>query len=242
MQKYQGYARLNSTALPCPSATIDVFYAGTVVHASIFSDNLVPPTARANPFTADADGYFYFYAPDGRYDVQLSGGVALTGLITTPYTWGDNALLGGAVDADITATQNLLAAETTLYQTTLPANTITPNKKRVRITSRGTFAANANQKRLRMKYGSTTIYDSTLVVNGGNWEVIGEVTRTTPNAQVSFAKGLVESPVGRVTIPLGLQRTTPAEAATSAVTVQTTAQGVATADIVHDQSYTEEGN
>lgn len=241
MQKYQGYARLNDSGMPCPLADIDVFYAGTVVAASIYSDNLVPPTVRANPFQADADGYFYFYAPDGRYDVQLSGGVAATGLIATPYTWGDNALLGGAVDADITPTQNSLAVETTLYSTALPANTITPNKKRVRITSRGTFAANANLKRLRMKYGSTTIYDSTLAASGGNWEVVGEVTRTTPSAQVSFAKGLVESPLG-VTIPLGLQRTAPAELATAAVTVQTTAQATATADIVHDQSYTEEQN
>jgi hypothetical protein len=240
MQKYQGYARLNSTSEPCPLATIDVFYAGTVVAASIYSDNLVPPTVRANPFTADADGYFYFYAPDGRYDVQLSGGAAITGLITTPYTWGDNALLGGAENADITATQNALAAETTLYSTTFPANTITPNKKRVRITSRGTFAANANAKRLRMKFGATTIYDSTLVVNGGNWEVVGEITRTTPAAQVSFAKALIQSE--NIAWPVGLQRTTPGEAATNAITVATTAQGVANADIVHDQSYTEEGN
>ena len=236
MQKYQGYARQNGVSTPAASAVIQVFYAGTVISAAIFSDNLVPPTARSNPFTTDADGFFYFYAPDGRYDVYLSGGP-----ITTPYTWFDIALLGGAENADITATQNALAAETALYTNTLPANTILPNLKRVRITSRGFFAANANLKRLRMKFGATTIYDSTLVVSGGAWEVIGEVTRTTPSAQTSFAKGLVQTGAG-VTIPLGLQRTTPAELATNPITVQTTAQATANADIVHDQSYTEEGN
>ena len=238
MQKYQDYARLNDVATPCPSATVNVYYAGTVVAATIYSDNLVPPTVRANPFTADPDGYFYFYAPDGRYDVNLSGGNALTGLIVTPYTWGDVALLGGAEDADITLVGNSLAAETTLYSTTIPANTLTPDKKRVRITSRGNFAANANAKRLRMKFGATTIYDSTLVVSGGNWEVVGEVTRTTGAAQTSFAKGLVEAPLG-TTVPLGLQRTTPAETLTNAVTVATTAQATANNDIVHDGSYTE---
>lgn len=240
MQKYQGYARLNDAATPCPAATINVYYAGTVVAATIYSDNLVPPTVRANPFTADADGYFYFYAPDGRYDVNFSGGNAVTGLIVTPYTWGDVALLGGAVDDDITPTQNALAAETTLYTAILPANTITPDKKRVRITSRGTFAANANSKRIRMKFGATTIYDSTLVVTGGNWEVKGEVTRLTGATQVAFAQGLVQTGTG--TIAAGLQRTAPAETLTNAVTVATTAQATANGDIVHDESYTQEEN
>lgn len=236
MQKYQGYARLNSSASPAPSCTVNVYYAGTVVAATIYSDNLVPPTVRANPFTADADGYFYFYAPDGRYDVNLSGGG-----ITTPYTWGDVALLGGAEDADITAVGNSLAAETTLYTTSLPANTITPNKKRVAITSRGTFASNSNDKRLRMKFGATTIYDSTISCVGGNWEVRGVVTRTTPTAQVAFAQGLVQ-PAAGVAVVTGLQRTAPAETLSGAVTVVTTGQATANNDIVHDASHTEVEN
>lgn len=241
MQKYQGYARLNDAATPCPGATINVYYAGTVVAVPIYSDNLVPPTVRANPFTADPDGYFYFYAPDGRYDVNFSGGSAITGLITTPYTWGDVALLGGAFDADVTPTSNSLAAETTLYTATLPADTITPDKKRVKITSRGTFASNANNKRLRMKFGATTIYDSTISCVGGNWEVRGEVTRLTGTTQVSFAKGLVQ-PAAGIAIPTGLQRTAPTETLSSAVTVATTAEATANNDVVHDASYTESLN
>lgn len=235
MQKFQGYARLNSSSSPAPSAIVTVYYAGTTVAASIYSDNLVPPTVRANPFTADADGYFYFYAPDGRYDVYLSGGT-----ITTPYTWGDIALLGGAEDASISSVANALAAETTLYTNTLPANIITPNKKRITITSRGTFAANANNKRLRMYFGATAIYDSTLAVNGGYWEVKGEVTRTSPTAQLSYARALVQSTT--TTFSAGLQRTTPAETLSNAVVVKTTGQATASSDIVHDSSYTEEEN
>jgi catechol 2,3-dioxygenase-like lactoylglutathione lyase family enzyme len=44
--------------------------------ASIFSDNT--GTVQANPFTNDSDGEFFFYAENGRYDVELTGPVTDT--------------------------------------------------------------------------------------------------------------------------------------------------------------------
>lgn len=64
-----------------PSATVDVFNAGTGTHSSIFSD--AGGTPLANPFTADTDGHWAFWANPGSYDVQFSG--ASVG-ITSPYT------------------------------------------------------------------------------------------------------------------------------------------------------------
>lgn len=84
MQRAFGYARILATALPAVNATVEVFDAGTANVSTIYDDNLAPPTARANPFTADANGFFFFYAANGRYDVRLSGGG-----IVAPYTWGD---------------------------------------------------------------------------------------------------------------------------------------------------------
>lgn len=46
--------------------------------ASIFSDNLAVPTAKANPFTNDADGELFFYAPNDEYEIILSGPVTET--------------------------------------------------------------------------------------------------------------------------------------------------------------------
>lgn len=71
-----------------------MYDAGTLIHADIFSDNLDPPTPRANPFTSDVDGYLAFYAANGRYDVRLSGAGAG---IPTPYTWGDILLADNGV-------------------------------------------------------------------------------------------------------------------------------------------------
>lgn len=65
-----------------PGATVTVYAQGTVTLSTIFSDST--GTAKANPFTADANGYWFFYAGNGRYDVKFSG----TG-ITTPFTIAD---------------------------------------------------------------------------------------------------------------------------------------------------------
>lgn len=85
MRRFLNYSRILSTGAPAPGCTVTVYLTGTQTLASIFSDDLRTP--KSNPFTADADGLFYFYADDGRYDVRFSG----TG-IATPYTWGDQVL------------------------------------------------------------------------------------------------------------------------------------------------------
>jgi|SRR5215831_18711832 len=62
-----------------PLATVTVYLATTTTLATIFSDNL--GTALGNPFTAQADGTWQFWAANGLYDVQFSGGG-----IPTPFT------------------------------------------------------------------------------------------------------------------------------------------------------------
>lgn len=85
MERCFGYSRiLLPNGAPAPVASIEVFDAGTIVPSTLFADNLNPPTPLANPFSADANGYFYFYAANGRYDVEFSGGG-----IAAPYTWPD---------------------------------------------------------------------------------------------------------------------------------------------------------
>lgn len=66
-----------------PQSTVTVYEAGTLDLAPIWSDK-DGLSIKANPFTADTDGFFYFYADCGKYDIKFSG----TG-ISVPYTWGD---------------------------------------------------------------------------------------------------------------------------------------------------------
>ena len=65
-----------------PGATVTVYEGGTLVVATIYSDN--GSTPKSNPFTASSDASWFFYAADGKYDVKFSGGG-----ITTPWTLSD---------------------------------------------------------------------------------------------------------------------------------------------------------
>lgn len=68
-----GHPSSNVFQESAPFATIFVFFTGTGTLAPIYSDNQLPPTPLANPFTANANGYWFFYAEDGRYDVLIEG-------------------------------------------------------------------------------------------------------------------------------------------------------------------------
>lgn len=82
-----------------PSCTITVYLTGTITLASIYSND--SGTVKANPFTANSDASYFFYADDGRYDIKFSG----TG-ITSPFTIADVAVLDidNVVNGPITTT------------------------------------------------------------------------------------------------------------------------------------------
>jgi hypothetical protein len=77
-----------------PSCTVTVYDAGTLNLATIASD--LGGTPKANPFTATTNGFWEFWAQDGRYDVRISG----SGL-ATPFTFANQWVIsssGGSGD------------------------------------------------------------------------------------------------------------------------------------------------
>lgn len=78
----QGYASSTRVQRSYASCTVTVYLAGSVTLATIYADDAGTP--KANPFTAASDGYWWLYADEGRYDVQLSGGG-----ISPTFTRGD---------------------------------------------------------------------------------------------------------------------------------------------------------
>ena len=83
---WQGFSRLNNSGQPAPSCTVTVYGKGTSVLANLYLANSLAQPAP-NPFTAGTDGSVLFYAPNGRYSVQFSGGG-----IATPWSYSDVAL------------------------------------------------------------------------------------------------------------------------------------------------------
>lgn len=84
MQRAQGFAEQGARVVwtagqssqtlvqeSAPFALIQVYVSGTTTLATLYADNNTPPTPLANPFTANENGYWWFYAPDGRYDVMI---------------------------------------------------------------------------------------------------------------------------------------------------------------------------
>lgn len=77
----QSFVTLSGTT-PVSGCTVTVYITGTATKATLFSTNA--GAALANPFVADATGHWYFYVPNRRYDVTLSGAG-----ITSPFTLSD---------------------------------------------------------------------------------------------------------------------------------------------------------
>lgn len=103
MQRAQGFAQQGAEVVwtagvpsstlvqgSYPFAVITVFVSGTTELAQIYSDNQQFPTPMANPFMANASGYWWFYAANGRYDVMIESPE-----LDVPWTIGDILLNDG---------------------------------------------------------------------------------------------------------------------------------------------------
>lgn len=82
-----------------PGATVTIYLTGSsppTMPSTCYADN--SGTTKPCSFTSSADGSWYVYLDDGRYDVRFSG----TG-ITTPFTLGDFLLSDSSLNACINA-------------------------------------------------------------------------------------------------------------------------------------------
>ena len=80
--------------------------------------------------------------------------------------------------------------ETTGHTYTLPASSLAANGESVRVKAWGTCAANTNNKRVRLYFGGTAIYDSGAVaVNNKSWSVEALITRVSSGNQRCLISG-----------------------------------------------------
>jgi len=113
-----------------PSCTVSVFNTGTLVLATLFGDNLSPPTPKSNPFTADSSGFAFFYAANGsRVDVQLSGtGITVPFLVASDILVDDGTLLTTIAPQTVafSATPTFDLSQASWFKMTLTGNVTTP--------------------------------------------------------------------------------------------------------------------
>ena len=71
MEKFQDVV-IDPSGNALAGVTVLVRDVGSATPATLFTDNSKTPLA--NPLTTDANGHFFFYAEQGRYSLDLSGG------------------------------------------------------------------------------------------------------------------------------------------------------------------------
>jgi hypothetical protein len=156
---------------------------------------------------------------------EVAGSAAIKAGTST----GQIARVGGVINTNTTTTGNVGTGEDTLFSYSVPANTLSTNNDTLVITSSGTFAASGNNKRIRVKFGATTIYDtgSLPIVSAGDWNIHIEIIRTgaaTQKCMILFNQNAGASNE--------LNYATAAETLSGAVTLSVTAEATADNDIV----------
>lgn len=92
------------------------------------------------------------------------------------------AASGGAfvLNTNTTPVGNVGSGEDNLITYSVPANTLDTNAQYIHFVMGGTFASSVNNKRIRVKLGSTTLFDTGALVisTAGDWNVEGYIVRT----------------------------------------------------------------
>jgi hypothetical protein len=144
----------------------------------------------------------------------------------------------GAPLAFINATQvaNSGTGETSLHSFTLPADFFNANKRAVRVTMWGSFAANGNTKTLKFKNGANviTLNPTTTAPNGVRFKAVITLIRTGSDAQRLLYEMVIDTAYEIV----GIDTATEDDGATM-VLLSTGQSGTASSDILLDQTTVE---
>lgn len=125
----------------------------------------------------------------------------------------------GVLSVNTTSTGNGAdTTEDTLLTFSLPASTLSAVKKGLKIRAWGNTGANADNKTMRLYFGSEVIASPTAATNAKGWELELEVYKTGSSTQAVFGWGQVDTTAITPLI------TTGAETDTAAITIKVTGQ------------------
>jgi hypothetical protein len=138
---------------------------------------------------------------------------------------------GSVLNVNTTEVGNVGAGEDDLITYTVPADTLTSAGQFLHISASGQFAASANNKRLRAKFGATTLFDSgaLAITAASDWTLEGWIIRTGAATQEAY----VEFQCSDATVPADAQYSTPAETLSGTSVLKLTGEATADNDIVH---------
>lgn len=100
----------------------------------------------------------------------------------------NSAQMGGKLVVDTTSVGNVGVGEDTLITYSMDANTLDLDGSFLEISAWGIVAANANNKEIKLKLGSTVLLTTGAVAaNSGNWAITANIIRTAAATQQVIA-------------------------------------------------------
>lgn len=111
---------------------------------------------------------------------------------TSKVSAGGGALYAGLTEYDTPADTTLHTAQ--IY--TIPASLLDTVGEGIEFEAFGKFAANANNKTVKLVVGATTLINQTVATSGSYWKIKGRLLRTGVNSQIA----LIEYNFGTPTI------------------------------------------
>jgi hypothetical protein len=177
----------------------------------------------------------------GTMSAQNSNNVSITGgslngvsitdsnITTKVGTSSDNVTAGGTLKVDLTDSPNSAGVETNLTSYTILANSLSADLMYLEAEAFGIFAANANNKRVKLKFGTTTLLDTgSIAANAGSWSIKARIIRSGASAQKCIATIVSDNAlaIDSATYTLG------AEDLTTNLALFCTGEGVAGSDVI----------
>ncbi len=189
--------------------------------------NIIFGVSNSGSGTTPSTGQIGIGEPAPTRKLEVAGSLAVKAGTST----GQIARTGGVINSNITQTGNITTGEDTLYTYTIPASVLATDKDSLSAIFAGTCANTAATKRIRVKFGATTIFDATdLGSNVVSWKIYVDIIRTGATTQKIITHGT--SDTGAFTNEV--LYSTAAETLSGTVNLVVTGEATNTNDIVFE--------
>jgi hypothetical protein len=143
--------------------------------------------------------------------------------------------LGGTINVDTSTKSNSDNSETDLITYDLIGNNLANNGDYLEIIAFGTFAANTNNKTLKLYFGDQIIYQTDAnAANNGSWQFKTAIIRTGASTQEICTELLASNTTVQNDSNYPLVRVAGNQNLSSSLTIKCTGQGSATNDITQN--------
>jgi len=232
------YAVGTTSAAYIEAVTRDGFYINSnYSYGMDFASSSTRLLSGAGILFMTAGAYCGNFFSNGNFVLRLGGATAGIG--------SNNVAPRSIVYLSTASVGNVGSGEDTLATFTLPASTLGLNNgQKITLDAAGSFSADIKDKRLKLHFGSTAIFDSGAMTapSGGRWRIRAEVVRTSATTQVAFVTVDTNNTVLQTVTGYPEFKATPGETLSGAIVVKCTGENLtdATNDVVV-QDYFEVG-